>query len=81
MIAELSEQDVVDLAAQLRGFAEMENLRPAFRALCDFTAAILDHALAGEVSPEFAGDAVDLWAEVGERECSIDDVMEGRLLS
>ncbi|GMU48659.1 MAG: hypothetical protein AMXMBFR31_08850 [Candidatus Desulfobacillus denitrificans] len=65
---ELTESEIAELAKRLHGYAEMENLRPAFRALCDFTAAILDEALAGEVSPEFAGDAVDLWAEVAERE-------------
>lgn len=78
---ELTEPEVAELAERLHGYAEIESLRPAFRALCDFTAAILDHALAGEVSPEFAGDAVDLWAEAAERECNPDDVVEGRLLS
>ncbi len=66
---ELTESEIAELAKRLHGYAVTESLRPAFRALCDFTAAILDHALAGEVSPEFAGDAVDLWAEVAEREC------------
>ena len=80
-MTELSEQDVADLAAQLRCFAEMESLRPACRALCDFTAVILDHALVGEVSPEFAGDAVDLWGEVAEREGAADEMADVRLLS
>lgn len=78
---ELTEPEISELAERLHGYAETEGLRPAFRALCDFTAAILDHALAGEVSPEFAGDVVDLWAEVAERECDPENVMEGRPLS
>lgn len=81
MVIQLDEEGVADLAERLRSYSERECLRPAFRALCDFTAAILDHALAGEVSPEFAGDAVDLWAECAERECELDEVAEGRVLS
>lgn len=69
---ELTEPEIAELAERLHGYSEMEGLRPAFRALCDFTAAILDHALAGEVSPEFAGDAIDLWAEAAEREGDAD---------
>lgn len=78
---ELTESEVAELAEQLHGYSEMEGLRPAFRALCDFTAAILEHALAGEVSPEFAGDAADLWAEAAERECHAEDAAEVRLAS
>lgn len=77
----LSEHDVAVLTEDLRSFAMMEGLRPAFRALCDFIAAILESALAGEVSPEFAGDAVDLWAEAAERECHAEDAAEVRLAS
>jgi hypothetical protein len=66
----LTEPEIADLAERLRSYSEMEGLRPAFRALCDFVAAILDEALAGEVSPEFAGDAVDLWCEAAERDGS-----------
>lgn len=80
-MTELTEPEIAVLAERLRGYAEREYLRPAFRALCDITAAILDHALAGEVSPEFSGDAVDLWAECAERECEPDEVAEGRVLS
>lgn len=80
-MTELTEPEIADLAEDLRGYAEMPGLRPAFRALCDFTAAILEHALAGEVSPEFAGDAVDLWAEAAERECHAENAAEVRLAS
>jgi len=69
---ELTAPEVAELAEQLHHYAELENLRPAFRALCDFAAAILEAALDGEVSEEFAGDVVDLWAEAAERECDCD---------
>ncbi len=74
---ELTEPEIAALAERLHGYSEMEGLRPAFRALCDFTAAILEHALAGGVSPEFAGDAVDLWVEVALRECRHDAFLDG----
>lgn len=77
----LNEADIAVLVEELHGYAAMEGLRPAFRALCDFTAAILESALDGEVSPELAGDAVDLWAEAAEREGNRDGANDVRLAS
>jgi hypothetical protein len=64
-------EDVAELAEHMHGYAECEGFRLAYRWLCEAVALHLDAALMGEeseVSEELAGELIDLWAEVSERE-------------
>ena len=64
-------EDVAVLAEHMHGYAQSEAFRPAYRWLCEMVAQALDVSLMGEegeVSAELAGDLIDLWAEVSERE-------------
>lgn len=61
---ELSREEVVDLAQQLRRYADQDEHRPAHRWLCFMAAETLDAALDGDVDADFAGDVVDLLGEI-----------------
>lgn len=64
----LTADDVAGLAERMHGYAECEGFRLAYRWLCETVAQTLEAALEGEVDPDLAGEIVDLWCEVSERE-------------
>lgn len=64
----ITTDDAASLAASMHGYAGSEVFRPAFRWLCEIVAQTIDAALAGEFDAELAGEIIDLWCEVSERE-------------